>query len=923
MLRQTIESSSNSFLLSDHVRTCVKLLVAVFFVAVALGLPLRPAWPAVDEEGPLFADFQSQTRNGAWISTAKWNDWTTPAARIRVLDKESGLRIGKTELPATPDTVLLLHFDGDATDASRRGNDGTITGPTFKSTPTWKSKGDNEEVLYFDGVDNFVDCGNDESLLVSKAITIEAWIFPERGGTILSRTHHCCEILLGRKNAFAAYLGPTERGDPAQFTSDTPILFNTWTHVALTFDGEYVRMYVNGELKSTTPRRSAIRTVPDYPLYIGGRPANPNPNTFKGFIDEVRILKRALSPEEIAADYNSGCVKYTTDEGATWILDASPERTTTTGTDGTTAAQVCTASSLPLIVSPNTCLVRFIIGDMAGNVAESPAYPIKIDGAKDVAAAVSLADAAATITWHTRRPSISRIEYGLDTDYGNFTPIDNTPATRHRLTVPGLEKKKTYHYRIRSQYASGKEFISEDYTFSTRLDVVATHISRDPKYPNPNADLLSNNRPKPGDVLTWTGHFRNNSDNASGPFEVCWTIDGAEVHTDTIPNLPPQEIVGSTCTWTVPEGYDASDPSRHVIGCEAVLEDDNVINNARQDYMDGLTIHFIVKRAHYDEYTDETKTFEERIQYVIDCCHRAFQEAVYPEISPRGILERFRIDTFTVYDPEDYPDHKMPWRMSNNHPDYALSHITDDDAHGAGYYAYAWYGIVANIPSFLFRDEGGPLIHEMGHYRNLVDLYGWGISENLVAPGEGWNVAEDMRKDTMCNPYGPLKFCAYSAKVMNDPRYLGQPRCPTAEWVDHEVNGKKYSGYICHDIPQRSVLEVRSEQGRPIAGVDVRVYRSDHFEIQDPKTEQIKRVYGIPDTPFVSGMTNARGQFDLGEGIFLRANGTIYKKTVFFIVLTYQGKTEHTWLSTFDFNWAYWAGQTETSVHVLDTAFAQ
>jgi hypothetical protein len=85
----------------------------------------------------------------------------------------------------------------------------------------------------------------------------------------------------------------------------------------------------------------------------------------------------------------------------------------------------------------------------------------------------------------------------------------------------------------------------------------------------------------------------------------------------------------------------------------------------------------------------------------------------------------------------------------------------------------------------------------------------------------------------------------------------------------------------------------------------------------------MKPVYGIPDTPFVSGITNASGQFDLGEGIFVRPDGRIFKKTIFFIVLTYRQKTEHKWLSTFDFNWAYWAGQTETSTHVLDTEFAQ
>jgi len=47
--------------------------------------------------------------------------------------------------------------------------------------------------LQFDGKDDYVDCGNDESLNITEAITIEAWVRHDEGGVydgILQRVIH-------------------------------------------------------------------------------------------------------------------------------------------------------------------------------------------------------------------------------------------------------------------------------------------------------------------------------------------------------------------------------------------------------------------------------------------------------------------------------------------------------------------------------------------------------------------------------------------------------------------------------------------------------------------------------------------------------------------------------------------------------------
>jgi hypothetical protein len=77
---------------------------------------------------------------------------------------------------------------------------------------------------------------------------------------------------------------------------------NTWTHLASTFDGATVRLYVNGvEVASqaqTTPLASTTGT-----LQLGGD-AYPG-EFFAGRIDEVRIYNRALTAAQIGTDMNT------------------------------------------------------------------------------------------------------------------------------------------------------------------------------------------------------------------------------------------------------------------------------------------------------------------------------------------------------------------------------------------------------------------------------------------------------------------------------------------------------------------------------------------------------------------------------------------------------------------------------------------
>jgi hypothetical protein len=72
-----------------------------------------------------------------------------------------------------------------------------------------------------------------------------------------------------------------------------------WSHLAVTYDGAAVSLFVDGDEVSRRPTTGPILGTPS-PLWIGGN--QPYGEYFQGLIDEVRIYDRPLSGEEVRAE---------------------------------------------------------------------------------------------------------------------------------------------------------------------------------------------------------------------------------------------------------------------------------------------------------------------------------------------------------------------------------------------------------------------------------------------------------------------------------------------------------------------------------------------------------------------------------------------------------------------------------------------
>lgn len=81
----------------------------------------------------------------------------------------------------------------------------------------------------------------------------------------------------------------------------------------------------------------------------------------------------------------------------------------------------------------------------------------------------SIKETEAKISFSTPVHAISTLEYGTSTQYGTQVPISAAWAIIHSKTLTGLKDATTYHFRIRAQDIDGREVVSNDYSFTTKV----------------------------------------------------------------------------------------------------------------------------------------------------------------------------------------------------------------------------------------------------------------------------------------------------------------------------------------------------------------------------------------------------------------------------------------------------------------------
>ena len=200
-----------------------------------------------------------------------------------------------------------------AADISGHGNHGTLKNMSPNAQDSGWGGSKFGGGLQFDGVDDYVDCGNNASLDITDAITVEAWvnINVDESGRIASKHgggSYGWTLIRGVSNDNIEWRISTTGSDwNGGFTSLNIFKINTWYHIVATYDGSYMRMYVNG-VEDTggdfpVSLTGSINVAPAS-TQIGRDEVSGTSGCFPGTIDEVRIYNHALTAAEVKQLYH-------------------------------------------------------------------------------------------------------------------------------------------------------------------------------------------------------------------------------------------------------------------------------------------------------------------------------------------------------------------------------------------------------------------------------------------------------------------------------------------------------------------------------------------------------------------------------------------------------------------------------------------
>ena len=186
-------------------------------------------------------------------------------------------------------------------DASEFGNNATITGNVSRVL------GVEGMAIHFNG-NQYATVENSSSLNFTQSITIAAWIKPQaKGNQILVR-----KTDNSGANGFELALAPNGRisfqvnqtSNRFFSTANYPTNGNTWIHIAATFDGSVMKIFINGVENSSKTISPGSLYINDWPLFIGA--AAGGSNSYRGAMDEVYIYSVALQSSEIFNLRNGG-----------------------------------------------------------------------------------------------------------------------------------------------------------------------------------------------------------------------------------------------------------------------------------------------------------------------------------------------------------------------------------------------------------------------------------------------------------------------------------------------------------------------------------------------------------------------------------------------------------------------------------------
>lgn len=455
----------------------------------------------------------------------------------------------------------------------------------------------------------------------------------------------------------------------------------------------------------------------------------------------------------------------------------------------------------------------------------------------------------------------------------------------------------------------------------TTTDVTVAFISREPKMDfvwgstNPTREGW----PTVGQPVTWQAHIRTWSEAPLAPVAYRWLVDGAVVATGTVRLAPNAETtVDLARHWSFERHW-----LSFQLDADGALREVEKANNELGVFTDAISLALYVEQGLYDDFHQHqwqlgvgSNGFEDWAQRQVRMWNEKFAAAVSPD-DPKGVLDRIRLDRVVVV-----ADHALPLAggVATNNPNLADRSVDLQwgfPSQGASYYSDRTTVSEQN-PSYY----EGTLIHELLHARYLLDSYALDVNDDgkgsTVAVREGGQLVAgsvylpfisgpilyfNAQGGMMSGDYGRVD--PYSAHALN---LIAGRRAVQGNW-----NAPGNVGSYIFDLPAENRLTVKDEQGRPLPGASVSVFRA----VGRGNSLYDKLYDNVADMVLTA---DAQGRVLLGKNPFAPSAPTIWElhpAGTPLVRVGYQGRVGYAFIEISRFNQAYWRGQTQLADHEL------
>ncbi|MCK5123088.1 MAG: DUF2341 domain-containing protein, partial [Candidatus Pacebacteria bacterium] len=203
------------------------------------------------------------------------------------------------------DFEMVQHMNEDPSggapqmiDSTGNLNNGTSSGTMLTEDQV---AGQVDGSLDFDGTDDFVDCGNDNTLNVDY-VTVSFWLkldsWVPAGGILAKGTNTLREYWIWTWDDAVSF--EIDQGGYKNHAWEPSL--GQWEHLALTYNGSNVITYRNGVEENNYPQSTGPINLTTTHLLLGDL---PDWSHLDGTLDEVRISSTARSADWIATEYNN------------------------------------------------------------------------------------------------------------------------------------------------------------------------------------------------------------------------------------------------------------------------------------------------------------------------------------------------------------------------------------------------------------------------------------------------------------------------------------------------------------------------------------------------------------------------------------------------------------------------------------------